>query len=152
LNDPRTPLQRIYNFLSINERLATSGQPKPDQFPAIAEAGYEMVLNLLPDQSDAYFPGEEALVRSLGLSYHRISVIWTAPTPENLDEFFEILKQNQEKKLYIHCAANMRVSAFLYLWRVKNGEDPLDAEAEMHDIWVPDGVWATFIDTNVNRS
>ncbi len=149
MSDPRTPLQKIYNFLLINERLATSGQPKPEQFVAIAEAGYEMVVNLLPDGSEAYFPGEEALVRSLSLSYHRISVIWTAPTRENLDEFYEQMKQNEKKKLYIHCAANMRVSAFTYLWRVKNGEDPLEALADMHDIWIPDGVWATFIESNL---
>jgi protein tyrosine phosphatase (PTP) superfamily phosphohydrolase (DUF442 family) len=148
-NDPRTPLQKIYNFLQINDRLATSGQPKPEQFSAIADAGYEMVLNLLPDASDVYLPGEEAQVCSLGLSYHRISVIWTAPTRENLDEFFEVMKQNQTKQLYVHCAANMRVSAFTYLWRVKSGEDPLEAEADMHDIWVPDGVWAEFIESSL---
>jgi protein tyrosine phosphatase (PTP) superfamily phosphohydrolase (DUF442 family) len=107
-----------------------------------------MVLNLLPDASDVYFPGEEALVGSLGLNYHRIPVLWTAPTRENLDEFFEVMKQNEERRLYIHCAANMRVSAFTYLWRVKSGEDPLEALAEMHDIWVPDGVWAEFIEAH----
>lgn len=148
MSDPRTPLQKIYNVLPIHEKLLTSGQPTPEQLATVAEAGYEMVLNLLPNESEAYLPEEENIVRSLGLDYYRISVIWTAPTQANFDEFCTVMDTNMHKKLYVHCAANMRVSAFLYLWRLRRNEDPIEAEADLTDIWTPDGVWAEFIAQN----
>lgn len=148
MSDPRTPLQKIYNVLPIHEKLLTSGQPTPEQLATVAEAGYEMVLNLLPNESEAYLPEEENIVRSLGLDYYRISVIWTAPTQANFDEFCTVMDTSMHKKLYVHCAANMRVSAFLYLWRLRRNEDPIEAEADLTDIWTPDGVWAEFIAQN----
>ena len=148
MSDPRTPLQKIYNVLPIHEKLLTSGQPTPEQLATVAEAGYERVLNLLPNESEAYLPEEENIVRSLGLDYYRISVIWTAPTQANFNEFRTVMDTNMHKKLYVHCAANMRVSAFLYLWRLRRNEDPIEAEADLTDIWTPDGVWAEFIAQN----
>jgi protein tyrosine phosphatase (PTP) superfamily phosphohydrolase (DUF442 family) len=148
MTDPRAPLQKIYNVLNIREGLLTSGQPTPEQLEVVAEAGYEKVLNLLPDQSDAYLPEEEGIVRALGLDYHRIPVLWTAPTRANFDEFCAQMEASTHRRLYVHCAANMRVSAFLYLWRLKRGEDPIEAEADLTDIWTPDGVWAEFVARN----
>jgi protein tyrosine phosphatase (PTP) superfamily phosphohydrolase (DUF442 family) len=145
VTDPRSPLQKIYNVLEIHERLLTSGQPTVEQLRAVAAAGYERVLNLLPDESDAYLPEEEELVRSLGLGYRRIPVRWSAPTRENFTEFCAEMQASAHCKLYVHCAANMRVSAFLYLWRVRCGEDEIEARADMTDIWTPDGVWAEFV-------
>jgi protein tyrosine phosphatase (PTP) superfamily phosphohydrolase (DUF442 family) len=147
VTDPRTPLQKIYNVLEVRPGLLTSGQPTLEQLRAVAEAGYELVLNLLPNESEAYLTEEEALTRSLGLEYHRIAVVWTAPTRENFAEFCAVMDANAHRKLYVHCAANMRVSAFLYLWRVKQGEDEGEAHADLTDIWTPDGVWAELIDS-----
>lgn len=148
MSDPRTPLQKIYNVLPIHEKLLTSGQPTEEQLAIVADAGYEMVLNLLPNESEAYLSEEEDIVRSLGLDYYRIPVIWTAPTRANLEEFYTVMDASMQKRLYVHCAANMRASAFLYLWRLRQGEDPVEAEADLTDIWTPDGVWAEFIAQN----
>ena len=148
MSDPRTPLQKIYNVLPIHENLLTSGQPTPEQLATVAEAGYEMVLNLLPNESEAYLPEEEGIVRALGLDYYRIPVIWTAPTRANFEEFCTVMDASTHKRLYVHCAANMRVSAFLYLWRLRRNEDPVEAEADLTDIWTPDGVWAEFLTQN----
>ena len=48
----------------------------------------------------------------------------------------------------LHCAMNMRVSAFMFLYRVIKLNTP-QAEAEMalHRLWTPDPVWASFIET-----
>jgi hypothetical protein len=39
-------LEEIQNFVQLSERLATAGQPFRNQFPLIAAAGFEAVINL----------------------------------------------------------------------------------------------------------
>lgn len=143
-------LSLIRDFLWIDEPwLATSGQPKPEQFLAIRDAGFSRVVSLLPDDSEAYLPEEMTIVQDLGMEYDRIPVVWRDPTRENFDAFCEILDARyQTERLFVHCAANLRVSAFTYLWRVRSGEDESEAAADLRDIWVPDGVWAEFLDSN----
>ncbi|OGO36913.1 MAG: hypothetical protein A2W35_09915 [Chloroflexi bacterium RBG_16_57_11] len=44
-----------YNYLKLSESIATSGQPSEAQFAEIAQAGYQLVINLaaLPDGGNA---------------------------------------------------------------------------------------------------
>ena len=37
---------KIYNYVPINDQIASSGQPSPEQFSAIKKAGYDVVINL----------------------------------------------------------------------------------------------------------
>jgi protein tyrosine phosphatase (PTP) superfamily phosphohydrolase (DUF442 family) len=137
-------LQTIRGFLPITDQWATSGQPKISHFHTIADAGFECVINLLPDSE--VLSGEPELVRELGMEYHAIPVIWTEPTPENFDAFVALMQAYSERKLYVHCAANMRVSAFTYLYRTLFlGVDETTARAEMHKIWEPTFLWTEFI-------
>ena len=121
---------------------------RPEQLEWIAAEGFECVINLLPDESDAWFPEEPERVKTLGMEFVRIPVIWLRPTRENLDDFCAAMDARQGKKLFVHCAANMRASAFLYLWRLRHGHNETEALDDMHDIWHPDGVWAEFIEAN----
>ena len=149
MEKPVSELSLIRDFLWIDDPwLGTSGQVKAEQFSTIAEAGFERVVNLLPDESEAYLPGEEKIVTGLGMAYERIPVLWRGPTPQNFVAFCEILDRRfGVERLYVHCAANMRVSAFVYLWRLRRGEGETGAAGDLRDIWVPDGVWAEFIES-----
>ena len=50
------------------------------------------------------------------------------------------------RRVFVHCAANMRVSAFVFLYRVlRQRVPPSEAECDLHAIWQPDGVWSRFI-------
>lgn len=141
-------LHTIRDFLWLDDHLGTSGLVRPEQLEIIAAEGFVCVINLLPDESDAWFPQEPGRVAELGMEFVRIPVIWRSPTRENLDDFCAAMDARQGKKLFVHCAANMRASAFIYLWRLRNGHDPAEALDDLHDIWHPDGVWAEFIETN----
>ena len=144
--NPLEPLQTIRGFLPLTDRWTTSGQPKISHFHAIADANFECVINLLP--ASEVLPGEPELVRELGMEYHAIPVIWAEPTPENFAVFVALMQDRSERKLYVHCAANARVSAFCYLYRTLYlGADEADARAEMHKIWEPFPHWAEFIET-----
>lgn len=76
----------------------------------------------------------------------RIYRIWENPTPENLQQFFAVMRQVQGRKVFLHCAANMRVSVFLALYRMcELGWPYAEAMAQVTDIWEPDAVWQAFM-------
>jgi protein tyrosine phosphatase (PTP) superfamily phosphohydrolase (DUF442 family) len=140
------PLKRIRNFVRLSDRIGTSGQPAEEQFALIRDAGFEVVINLLPSEREVANEGQ--IVALLGMDYANIPVIWGAPTVESVGIFFAVMDAMASRKVFVHCAVNMRVSAFMYLYRtLRLGEDEEEAEADLHDIWVPDGVWADLIAT-----
>jgi hypothetical protein len=52
----------------------------------------------------------------------------------------------------VHCAANKRVSAFVYLYRVLHeGVPEEEARKDLHAIWQPDEVWSRFIAEQMGR-
>jgi hypothetical protein len=62
------------------------------------------------------------------------------------------MEQRRGRKMFVHCALNMRVSAFVYLYRVLRLGVPVAAAREtMHLIWQPEGVWADFIEGALRR-
>jgi protein tyrosine phosphatase (PTP) superfamily phosphohydrolase (DUF442 family) len=144
-------LTAIRAFKRMPDGTGTSGQPSPEQLVAIAAAGYEVVINLVPPDQ-RLLPEEAEIVRGLGLDYVNIPVVWTAPTPENLQTFFGELDARPGRRIFVHCAANLRASAFLYLYRVlRRGDDPDDAEQDLLDLWTPTDWWQAFIDSALHR-
>jgi protein tyrosine phosphatase (PTP) superfamily phosphohydrolase (DUF442 family) len=141
-------LTDIYKLRVVDNGWATSGQPSIAQLDAIAVAGYDTVINLaLHDDPRYSLPDEAGTVRSLGMVYVHIPVQFAAPTEDDLLAFFAALQAHAQDKLWIHCAANLRVSAFLGLYRViRQGWDVDAAFALMRELWQPDEVWAGFID------
>src|SRR4051812_11384957 len=111
-------LSEIYGFRAIGERLGTAGQPAEDQFPAIRAAGFETVINLALPTSDNALAHEGSVVTSLGMSYVHIPVNFEAPTSADFRAFCRVMAVFDDRRLFIHCAANMRVSAFIFLYRV----------------------------------
>jgi protein tyrosine phosphatase (PTP) superfamily phosphohydrolase (DUF442 family) len=143
----KNKIEDIYNFLKLSDAIATSGQPTPEQFQAIKEAGYQVIVNLaLPESSNA-LKDEKQIVESQGMQYVHIPVVWEKPTIENVTEFFSVMEANADKQVFVHCAANMRVSAFIYLYRrVHEGISDEDAKKDLQKIWIPNEIWQNFID------
>ena len=142
-------LSAIPAFLSLTDTLATAGQPSEAQFAAVRHAGFTTVINLaLPTSSDA-LPDEAVTVRELGMNYIAIPVVWEAPRMEDANGFFDemdALDTCRDEKTLVHCVKNMRVSAFVYLWRVtRQGWAADEATRDLHCICTPEGRWAEFI-------
>jgi ADP-ribose pyrophosphatase YjhB (NUDIX family) len=143
---PLSPLQAIFGFLPMGEQFGTAGQPGAEQFALVAQEGYKCVINLALASSQGALPDEQALVEGLGMSYVHIPVEFGAPRPADLKRFFEVMERVPDK-VFIHCIANKRVSAFMFLYRVlKMGHPVAEAEMALHRIWTPDPVWQDFID------
>jgi len=108
--------------------------------------GIEAVINLaLPTSSNA-LPGEAELVTLQGIAYIQIPVIWERPELHQLEQFFGVLKAFEGRKVWVHCAKNMRVSAFIYLYRRMQSGDNMEVAAfPMREVWVPNETWQAFI-------
>ncbi len=141
-------LRPVYAFLPVSETLATAGLPSAAQFPLIRDAGFDTVINLAPSSDPRAHEDEDLLVEDCGMEYVSLPVRWQNPTAENVSRFFaEMDDRKHTERIFIHCMANMRVSAFLYLYRVlREGVPEPDARAFMHTIWMPNASWRTFLD------
>jgi protein tyrosine phosphatase (PTP) superfamily phosphohydrolase (DUF442 family) len=137
----------MVNFLELNPTLLTGGSPTRQDFEDLSASGCEVVINLaLPTSSDS-LPNEAEEVAGLGMEYISIPVIWETPTRRNLTDFFEAFDHNQHHKVFVHCVKNMRVSAFIYLYRLlRQGWSPHAARPDLVKIWEPAGTWAAFIE------
>jgi protein tyrosine phosphatase (PTP) superfamily phosphohydrolase (DUF442 family) len=141
-----TQIEQIVNFLQISDRLATAGQPTIAQYPAIVSAGYRVVINLALTDSPNALADEGAIARALGLEYIQIPVEWDAPTIEDFQAFRAVMDAHSEAKIFVHCAANKRVSAFVYLYRICQGVDEPIARQDLTKIWMLNEIWAKFLD------
>jgi protein tyrosine phosphatase (PTP) superfamily phosphohydrolase (DUF442 family) len=145
-------IEDIYNFLRISDSIATSGQPTEKQFSAISDSGYQVVVNLALPESLNALPHEREIVENLGIQYVHIPVIWENPTFDNVERFFGVMEANTDKNVFVHCAANMRVSAFMYLYRhVHKSMSDEEAKKDLYQIWVPNEVWQKFMVEVVER-
>ena len=145
-------LNHIRNFLRIDDRLATSGMPLPDDFAAMRQAGFDVVINLALPTSDNALPNEGELVSTQGMTYVHIPVKFDAPQPADFERFTRVLDACAGQRVFVHCAANMRVSAFVFLHRLRHGTDRTTAECDLSKIWQPDGVWREFVNARLAES
>ena len=67
-------LNGIRNFLRIDDGLTTGGMPPVDDFAALRQAGFEVVINLALPPSDNALPNEGELVSAQGMTCVHISV------------------------------------------------------------------------------
>lgn len=147
--------EEIYNFLALSETLFTGGMPKADQLSDAARHGVQVVINLAPHTVLDALPNEGDLVTSLGMQYINIPVIWNTPTRDGLDRFMDVMEENKDKKILVHCQANFRATAFMALYRIlRKGWNADDATEGMYKIWDTEDypIWKMFIEENLRRS
>lgn len=150
---PETRLDEIYAFRSLGPNLGTGGQPKEAQFAEIRAAGFDAVINLALPTSDNAIAHEGSVVTGLGMSYVHIPVDFKAPTSEDFQRFCRVMEAFRNRPVFVHCAANMRVSAFMFLYRVLHQNVPVaEAKRDLNAIWEPDKTWSGFIERELKAS
>lgn len=140
-------ITEIHRFAAIEDKLVTAGQPKEACLAAIADAGFETVINLALHDDPRYSIADEAgTVEALGMNYVHIPVQFKAPQLAELDAFCAAMQAAAGQKLFVHCASNYRVPVFLALYRIRClGWPQEEALAEMRKLWEPDETWQAFI-------
>jgi protein tyrosine phosphatase (PTP) superfamily phosphohydrolase (DUF442 family) len=84
------------------------------------------------------------------MTYVHIPVDFKAPTPQDFRAFCRVMEAFDGQRVFVHCAANKRVSAFVYLYRVLHQRvPPAEAEPDLQAIWQPDEVWSRYIQSQM---
>lgn len=135
-------MNKILNYVKINELISTSGQPKIEELELIANEGFEVVINLaMPTTSNA-LKNEDKIVSSLNMSYIHIPVDFENPKLSDLKLFLNILQALGANKVWVHCAKNYRVSAFMYVYHKYILHTPFEQiDLSIFDMWQPSLVW-----------
>jgi protein tyrosine phosphatase (PTP) superfamily phosphohydrolase (DUF442 family) len=140
-------LADIFIFLELSPTIATAGQPTALQLSSIKAAGYRSIINLAPGTHENALPNEKEIVESLGLEYIHIPVKFDLPTIEDFNLFCDVMRAHQDRLIFVHCAANLRVSSFIYLYRCIHLDiNHETAQIELAKIWTPNPIWQEFID------
>ena len=140
-------LSDIVNFVAVDVRIATAGQPSEAQLREIAESGFEAVVNLGILDPEYCLADEAGSAKALGLYYAHIPVIFTAPKDEDFERFRQTLRRLSGRRAFVHCAMNMRVSCFLALYgEAELGWSREQADEHVRLVWEPDDVWRDFLE------
>jgi hypothetical protein len=68
----------------------------------------------------------------------------------DFNQFCAVMENHKDKPIFVHCAMNMRVSAFMYLYRhLKMGVPVSEAYLAMKTVWEHNATWQQFIETAI---
>lgn len=130
----------------IDDLLCTAAQPSAAQLSALGETGVCHVINLALPTSDDAVADEGARLAAQGITYVNIPVVWERPESAQFLLFAQVLWAMRDEPVLVHCACNMRASAFVFLYRVVHeGVDLAEAATALHAVWRPEGAWRDFI-------
>ena len=93
---------------------------------------------------------EDKIVSKNGMIYIHIPITWKTPEIEKLKLFLLLLKtlQQENKKVFIHCIMNYRVSAFMYQYK-KSVLKQTDVELIAPKEFKPKKVWKKLMQTEL---
>ncbi|HET8937099.1 MAG TPA: protein tyrosine phosphatase family protein [Polyangiales bacterium] len=148
------PFHKVYNHVQVDERISTSGVITAAVVEEIAREGYSGVINLLPESSPYALADEASRARANALAYHYIPVDFAAPTRDDYAAFERALSAfDPEQRVYVHCAANMRVSAFMAIYGVRHmGWSAERAQQHIAEVWEPNEIWRTFLSAELSST
>ena len=100
----------------------------------------------MPDSTNA-LPDEGGFVTELGMNYFHIPVPFEAPTAQHLALFLKLMQATDGQKVWVHCALNMRVSAFMQHYQrsiLKREETSAEYVPPLKG-WELEEVWKEFL-------
>lgn len=128
----------IRNFLRVNEKFCTGGQPRLEHLEMLKKDGVKAIINLRKP-SEHRAAEEEAKAKELGLRYFNIPVATGEPKEEQVEEFLRITDDVENQPAFIHCTAAIRVGAFWMIRRVlRDGFTVEAAEKEAEKVGLRD--------------
>jgi protein tyrosine phosphatase (PTP) superfamily phosphohydrolase (DUF442 family) len=107
----------IRNFVRVSQEFCTGGQPRLEHLEQLKAEGVKAIINLR-QPSEHRAEEEEARAKELGLRYFNIPVAFGDPKEEQVTEFLKLTDDPQNRPLFIHCTAAIRVGAFWMIRRV----------------------------------
>ena len=140
-------LGRLQAYRQLGSALHTAGQPSRLQLQGLGEAGIANVINLALADSDHAVADEADVLAAQGVVYHHQPIEFSTPGRDDLNRFSATLAACEDRPVLVHCALNMRVSAMLFMHRVRHLHiAPAVALPDLLALWTPTGPWRALID------
>ncbi len=134
------------NTYQVFDWLWSSGHLTAEDIAKLPDYGIKHLINLAPPNASLVLPQEAELVSGLGINYFQLPVTWSNPEPDKLATFIKLLSSLESENTWVHCVKNMRVSAFIYLYRKLHLQESDEAASfPMKHIWQADEVWRRFM-------
>jgi|GEM_PF-2541508 len=105
----------IPNLTQPRYMVFTSGQPTAAGFQELAAMGIKTVINVLPEKE--CLKGEEAMVISNHMAYHKVPFEASALSRDTVDQF-ALLMLTTEQPVLIHCSTGNHVGGIWFAYRV----------------------------------
>ena len=122
------------------------------ELETLADAGFQVVINLGLHDADYAIENEQSWVEQLGMRYIHLPVEFQQPKTSDFTHFLNILNIQQDKKVFILCAENKRVSIFIALYLVLTEQvSQIDGWNLILEIWEPNLVWESYYYESLNR-
>ncbi len=113
-------VDQAFNFKKVSDFISTAGLLSEEQLQQLGNEGYEVVINLLPRESEYAIENEASIIEEQGIQYEYLPVDFSSPNESDYQKFAKKLSAHFGKKLILHCAANYRVSAFYAIYAFFN--------------------------------
>ncbi|MFN2288501.1 MAG: TIGR01244 family sulfur transferase [Chromatocurvus sp.] len=113
-------------IINLTDSVGVAGQVQPGDMPAIAEAGYKVVINNRPDAESADQPGSAEIAeaaRAAGLEYHYYplnAMNYPGDDPAAMAALFD----DESRPVFAFCRSGTRSSN---LWISTRGVDTVDS-------------------------
>ncbi|MGI2098106.1 protein tyrosine phosphatase family protein [Shewanella glacialipiscicola] len=120
-------IEKINDISALQQndsQLLSSGLPSESQFTQLKQTGIDVVINLMPDNNKGAHQDEAKWVTQAGMEYVYIPVDWQNPQLTDVETFFKAMDAHAGQDILVHCFANYRASAFVYLYQLKQGKKP----------------------------
>ena len=125
----KVELRGVPNFGRVTTTLYRGGQPSKGGFEELKKFGVQIVVNLRDDNSET----ERFSVTAAGLEY--VAIPWNCHHPANslAARFLQTLRENREKKIFVHCHVGVdRTGLLIAVYRMaEEGWTPEQASDEM---------------------
>jgi protein tyrosine/serine phosphatase len=106
----------IGNFGKVNDHYFRGSQPRGADYRDLHALGVKTVIDLQADGPS----NEPSDVKAAGMTFYRIGMrTTTAPTNEQVEQFFEIVNNPANQPVYVHCAGGRhRTGTMTALYRM----------------------------------
>ena len=137
--------KNIFNYYEYNSKLAAGGQPTEEQLKAISDEGFNAIINLSPVSTRNYLPTETELAEKFGLDLIHFPVDCSNLKDRHYRVFSSILKQFEDKKVFVHCGGNIKSSNLVHMYNVlEKGVNEADSLKELKLIQEPEEKWFSY--------
>ena len=123
-------VESISPFYRVNDRVATGGQPTPEQVTDLGNDGFNGIINLREESEFNDGPQSHA-ARNVGMQFVRIPFSSQNPSDAAVDKFLAVSDDPALYPVFIYCGSGNRAAALWMIRRVlRDGWTLANAEFE----------------------